>query len=151
MQGGHDKREHAKMPAVVKQCQEARIEPGERADRENDGEHHECGAAECADSYVDLVRHGLRRLDPDADGCEDPDVEPYRDDQNDVVDELGPVPLDRPEAGAHGLPSASIAGAAGGARSTSDVVSPSPTSTARTGQITRWSERCARVMACCVI
>ena len=101
MRDRDQKRQHAEMPAVVEQRQEAAVEPRQRADRQDHGEHQEGAGAEGANPDVDRVRQILRRMPLPIDRGKAGDEERDGGEQHAVIDELVPVPLHRAEADAH--------------------------------------------------
>jgi len=58
----NQERQHAEMAAVVEQRQKASVEPRQRADAENDGQHDERAGPERGDAQVDPGRFVGRRL-----------------------------------------------------------------------------------------
>ena len=96
-----EERQHAEMAAVVEQRQEARGEPRQRADHQDDGQHHERAGAERLDAQADPGRLVGRRIAQRADRHERADEQRDAGEQDRVIDELAPVPLHRLEAGAH--------------------------------------------------
>ena len=145
------KRQHSEMAAVVEKRQEAAIEPRQRADRQDDGQHQERATAEGADAQVDRGRLILRRLEPGRHDQVAGEVERDRRDQDRVIDELLPIPLDRAEAHAHGARAPAVSAVrgafpSGGGRRMSAIAKPSATTSAKTGHSTRWTDRCVRLI-----
>jgi hypothetical protein len=142
-------RQHAEMPTVEQQLAKPGMQPRQRSDRQDDGQHEEGAGAEGADAHVDRRRQILRRLDPITDADEGRYIKRDGGEQDAVIDELLPAPLHRLEADAHRCPSiaADADGAGGGALMTKASASAAPTSRARAGQSMRWAARWVRLIA----
>jgi hypothetical protein len=131
--------QHAEMAAVVEQRQETAVEPRQRPDAEDDGQHDEGAAAESADAQVDGGQQILGRIEPMDQHQVATNVERHAAEQDGVVDELRPVPLHGAKTGAHGLVSCVVGGVggSGGGRSTSAIAKATMTAKASTGQSAR--------------
>jgi hypothetical protein len=139
--------QHAEVPAIEQKLAEPRIEPRQRPDRQNDGEHEEGAGAEGTDAHVDRRCQVLRGFDPVTDANEGQYINNDPREQDAVIDELRSAPLHRLEPDAHRCPSIAAAGAGGGARITSDIARAVLTSKASSGQSTRWTVRCEHFIA----
>ena len=129
--------QHPEMAPVVEVRQEAGIEPRQRADRQHHGQHEKGANAESAQPDVERARQALRRREPPGDRGETADEQRYGGEQNGVVDELGPVPLHGAVFDAHQRSPFRPAQAGGSVRKNSASAKPSPTASARNGQIAR--------------
>ena len=145
MQGRDQEHRHADVAAIVQQRQEPRIEPGERADRQDDRQHRERAGAERLDPEIDPVEWSLRRMPgrPDRNVCTD--EQRHAGEQGRVVDDLPAVPRYRLEAGAHAAPecdglAVEPVRASDGGRLASAARNSAPTRTASSSQ----TARCAR-------
>jgi hypothetical protein len=138
----HDqKSQHAEMAPVVKKRQETAIEPGERTDRQDDGQHQKDTAPERLHADIVGVRQAPGRMERGCSGDESAKIERGRDKHYCVIDELGAIPLHRAEANAHRTLSVAAGGASagGGAHNASAMTNPSPTARAKTGERARWT------------
>src|SRR6476660_9111488 len=129
------------MAAVVKKRQETAIEPGEWADRQDDGQHQKGAAPERLHADIDGIRYVPGRMERGCNGDESAKIERDGDEHYCVIDEFGAIPLHRAEADAHRMLSLAAGGASagGGTRNASAMTNPSPTARARTGQRARWT------------
>ena len=93
--------QHAEMAAIIKQRQEAPVEPGERADSEDHAQHQEGAGAEGA-GIVDVGRNRLREVEGSGNVArEQQQIGRRAGDQHRIVEPLIIVPLDRRVFDAH--------------------------------------------------
>src|SRR5215471_12565148 len=119
------------MSAIVEQRQKSPVDARQRTDGEDDGEHDERTAAECANRDVDPIEECLGRIAPRSYSDEETDICRYGAEKDGVVDDLRTIPLDSPEADAHRETSTCACGSSGGGRSQSAMLTPIPTITTR--------------------
>jgi hypothetical protein len=104
---------HTEVPPIIKKRQEAPVEPGERSDTQDDGEHQERAAAKGTHAQGRPVNRFGDILKCRGIADKDVKVESDRDQQNGVINQLVPVPKNRGVLNTHWFPSPVAAAFAG--------------------------------------
>ena len=101
MRRRHQEGQHAEMAPVIEQRQETRAEPRQRADAEDDGQHQKGAEAGRLQPDVDGIRQVLGWVPVQNDDSVADDENYGGNDDDGVVDQLGPIPLYGAETDAH--------------------------------------------------